>query len=172
MSTIALVALKIGFLALLWIFIFYVAQVIKVDMFGRKISEEELASESAAAERTSKRAERRRRREERRKAKQNAKQGRATRIVVSDGPNAGVWAPLPMTGAVLLGRSNNATIDIMDDYASSRHARVYDHDGVWVIEDLKSTNGTYVNGQQIVQPTIVSTEDSIRIGRTHLALEA
>ena len=170
MSTLALVALKIGFLALIWIFIFYLAQVIRGDMFGRKVSAEELASESAAAERTSKRQERRKLRKERKDPKAAAK-NRASRIVVTDGPNAGIWAPLPMTGAVLLGRSNNATIDIMDDYASSRHARVYDHDGVWVIEDLKSTNGTYVNGQQIVAPTIISPEDNIRIGRTHLALE-
>lgn len=166
MSTLTLIALKVAFLILMWLFIFFIAQVIRGDIFGRAVSAAELADASADAAGASE-PEPKPKKTRRKKRDKN----RATRITVLDGEAAGVWAPLPVTGAVLIGRSSEATIDIADDYASSRHARVYDHHGVWVIEDLDSTNGTFINGQQISQPTIISPKDSIRIGRTHLALE-
>lgn len=158
-SSLLLAVLKIVFLALMWIFIFFIGQVIRTDLFGRKVTSEELADVSAEAS-----AHEGRRRSRRR--------SRPTHLVVTDGSAQGASASLPRTGAILIGRSTNADIDIEDDYASSRHARVYNHSGVWVIEDLQSTNGTYVNGHQITQPTIIGAEDSVRIGRTHLVLEA
>ena len=166
MSTLTLIALKIAFLILIWLFIFFISQVIRGDIFGRAVSAAELAGASAQANGT-----RTPEPKPKKKHKQKNDKHHATKITVLDGQAAGIWAPLPATGAVLIGRSTQATIDIADDYASSRHARVYDHNGVWVIEDLDSTNGTFINGQQISQPTIISTKDSIRIGRTHLALE-
>lgn len=165
MSTLLLVILKIAFLALLWFFIFLVAQVIRTDMFGRVATAEDLAAvsggEPAAAPR--KRFGRK---------EQQTETPLPSKLEVTSGRAEGTWAPLPGDGtAILIGRSADASIDINDDYASSRHARVYSQDGEWIVEDLDSTNGTYVNGQQIQAPTIIGLEDTIRIGRTQLMLE-
>ena len=58
-----------------------------------------------------------------------------------------------------------------DDYVSTRHARVIDSEQGLYVEDLGSTNGTYVNGQRITAPTFISMQDTLRIGKTILRLE-
>ena len=59
-----------------------------------------------------------------------------------------------------------------DDYASAQHAQLFaDESGTWMIEDLHSTNGTYVNEARIQAPTVVGAADVVRIGRTFIRLE-
>ena len=90
--------------------------------------------------------------------------------MVVAGRAAGVAVPL--NGLIQIGRSADSTVDIDDDYASSHHARLWQQDdGGWVIEDLQSTNGTYVNGKQVVEPTKVTVGDVVRIGKTLMRLE-
>ncbi len=74
-------------------------------------------------------------------------------------------------GATIIGRSADCHIILDDDYVSTRHARVVASDEGLYVEDLGSTNGTYVNGQRITAPTAVGLADTIRIGKTILKLE-
>ena len=71
---------------------------------------------------------------------------------------------------ITIGRANDATLVLTDDYASSRHARLFPQDGQWIVEDLGSTNGTYLDRQKVTQPTPVPVGVPIRIGKTVLEL--
>ena len=71
---------------------------------------------------------------------------------------------------ITIGRADDATLVLTDDYASSRHARLFPQDGRWIVEDLGSTNGTYLDRQKVTQPTPVPVGVPIRIGKTVLEL--
>lgn len=157
MSSLVLVALKVGFLVLMWLFILFVVNTIRVDLFGRHVSAEELV---AANEKPSLR-------------RQTRGSSTPTKITITTGRAAGASAPLPSgNDEIMLGRTSAADLDVDDDYASSRHARVWRDEQGWVVEDLLSTNGTYVNGQKISQPTRIGVGDVVRIGRSQMQLEA
>lgn len=157
MSEIAVTVLKVAFLALLWLFILSATSVIRTDMFGRSVEASELSPQPEPV------------RESRRRRRRNRQ---PTRLVITNGPQEGVAADLA-DGLVLIGRSSECQIILDDDYVSTRHARVaVDQTGGFFVEDLGSTNGTYVNGRRLTHPTAVTPDDSIRIGRTVLKLEA
>ncbi len=67
-----------------------------------------------------------------------------------------------------LGRSGSADVPIDDSFASASHARIYPSARGVFIEDLGSTNGTYVNGRQITRPLQLEVDDTVRIGDTEL----
>ena len=69
-----------------------------------------------------------------------------------------------------LGRADDSTVVLTDDYASGRHARLVPGDGVWVLEDLGSTNGTYLAGSKVAAPTPVPLGQPIKIGKTVMEL--
>jgi pSer/pThr/pTyr-binding forkhead associated (FHA) protein len=72
---------------------------------------------------------------------------------------------------ISLGRAHDSTIVLDDDYASSRHARIYpDRDGQWIVEDLGSTNGTYLDRTRLTTPTPIQPGSPIRIGKTVIEL--
>ncbi len=71
---------------------------------------------------------------------------------------------------ITIGRADDATLVLSDDYASTRHARLFPQDGQWLVEDLGSTNGTYLDRQKVTQPTPVPIGVPIRIGKTVLEL--
>ena len=71
---------------------------------------------------------------------------------------------------ITMGRANDATLVLNDDYASSRHARIFPQDGQWLVEDLGSTNGTYLDRQKVTRPTPVPVGVPVRIGKTVLEL--
>ena len=66
--------------------------------------------------------------------------------------------------------THDHTLVLNDDYASSRHARIFPQDGQWIVEDLGSTNGTYLDRQKVTRPTPVPLGVPIRIGKTVLEL--
>jgi pSer/pThr/pTyr-binding forkhead associated (FHA) protein len=77
----------------------------------------------------------------------------------------------PLDGQpVTIGRGSDCQIKLDDDYSSTRHARVFLSDGQWWVEDLGSTNGTYLDGQRITRPVQAEIGGSIRIGRTTLTI--
>lgn len=156
MSELVVTLLKVLFLALLWVFILSAASVIRTDLFGRTVQASELPRQLE---------EPTRQRRERRRARQ------APRAVeVTNGQAEGRRADL-VSGPVLIGRSSDCAILLDDDYVSTRHARIEaDSSGGYYVEDLGSTNGTYVNGQRITAPTTITLVDSVRIGRTVLKL--
>jgi len=93
----------------------------------------------------------------------------ARQLVVVDGAAAGTSVDL--TGEpITIGRADDSTIRLTDDYVSTRHARLVQQDDSWLIEDLGSTNGTYVDRQRVTSPTPVAPGVPIRIGKTVLEL--
>ncbi len=90
--------------------------------------------------------------------------------MVVEGALAGTTVAL-QGQVITLGRAHDSTIVLDDDYASSRHARIYpDQTGQWTVEDLGSTNGTYLERQRLTQPTPLQVGVPIRIGRTVIEL--
>ena len=90
-------------------------------------------------------------------------------LVVTRGSLAGTTIPLG-EAPVTVGRAQDSTLVLDDDYASGRHARLYPKDGTWYVEDLGSTNGTYVDRQKVTAPTPVPLGVPVRIGKTALEL--
>ncbi|NYI71230.1 hypothetical protein GGQ54_001790 [Naumannella cuiyingiana] len=155
-SAIAVTVIKVAFLALLWIFILICASIIRTDIFGRKVATADLPHADLDEPRRGRRRQR----------------GAPRRVVISNGPQAGIEADLA-GGVVRIGRSSDCQLILDDDYVSTRHGQVTVRpDGIIVAEDLGSTNGTYVNGQRITQPTQLTPADTLRIGRTQLKLDS
>ncbi|KOG91204.1 hypothetical protein ADK38_04470, partial [Streptomyces varsoviensis] len=96
--------------------------------------------------------------------------GAPSKLVVSEGTLAGTTVAL-QGQTISLGRAHDSTIVLDDDYASSRHARIYpDRDGKWIVEDLGSTNGTYLDRTRLTTPTPIPLGAPIRIGKTVIEL--
>mgnify|MGYP002652692304 CR=1 FL=1 len=88
-----------------------------------------------------------------------------SRIVITSGPKAGL--ELPLTGEPLtIGRSSESGLVIRDDYTSSHHARLLLRGDAWAIQDLESTNGTFVDGKRITSATPLRIGQPVRIGTT------
>ncbi|MGW0374683.1 FHA domain-containing protein FhaB/FipA, partial [Streptomyces coeruleorubidus] len=93
-----------------------------------------------------------------------------TKLVVTEGTLTGTTVAL-QGQTITLGRAHDSTIVLDDDYASSRHARIYpDRDGQWIVEDLGSTNGTYLDRNRLTTPTPIALGAPIRIGKTVIEL--
>jgi pSer/pThr/pTyr-binding forkhead associated (FHA) protein len=89
--------------------------------------------------------------------------------VVTAGAQAGVRVELGAT-PITIGRAGENTIALEDDYVSGRHARVYPHEGSWVVEDLGSTNGTFLGTTRVTSPVVIPSGGTIRIGKSELEL--
>ncbi|MDR7294568.1 FHA domain-containing protein [Arthrobacter sp. HMSC06H05] len=90
-------------------------------------------------------------------------------LVVVEGPGAGTSVRLAAS-PILLGRAQEASLVLMDDYASSRHARLFPQGTRWFLEDLGSTNGTYVDEVQLTRAQPIEVGQRIRIGKTVMEL--
>ncbi len=91
----------------------------------------------------------------------------SARLVIDDDP-ARVWRLSPVT---TIGRSADNTIAIDDDFASVRHARLVFRGGQWWLEDMRSTNGTWLNGNRLSAPTPLHPGDTIAVGTQHYRFE-
>lgn len=88
---------------------------------------------------------------------------------VTGGPLAGTRITLS-DQTILIGRADDSTLVLTDDFASSRHARLTQREGQWYVEDLGSTNGTYLDQQRVQGPLAVAPGQPIRIGATVIEL--
>ena len=87
------------------------------------------------------------------------------------GPLAGTTLPLRASGT-LIGRSPECALVLDDDYASGRHARIFQgDDGTWQVEDLRSTNGTFLGATRLTEPREVAVGSVLRIGQTVVELQ-
>jgi pSer/pThr/pTyr-binding forkhead associated (FHA) protein len=105
----------------------------------------------------------------RRQEQPKAQSKKARTLVVTDGPLAGTTLPLTQQ-PVTIGRADGSTLVISDDYVSSNHARLVPDGDTWMLEDLGSTNGTFLDRQRVTQATPVPIGTPIRIGKTVLEL--
>jgi len=76
----------------------------------------------------------------------------------------------PLTEEVTLGRAAGCQVTLDDTYASQLHARVFQRDGTVYVEDLGSTNGTYLNRTKVTGPMVLQRGDKLQIGNTVLEL--
>ncbi|WP_345066192.1 FHA domain-containing protein FhaB/FipA [Leifsonia kafniensis] len=201
MSELTLLVLRLGFLLLLWLFIFGIVYALRSDLFGRRVrkmnpdaaaapvaSPEPLysaapapsaplppfvaptpagaaltepvgahsprsASPSPASSGHSVKA-----------TTQNA-----SRLVITSGPKVGTEFPLTAE-SITIGRSTDSSLVIRDDYTSTHHARLMLWNGEWMIQDLDSTNGTFLSGARVVVPTPVPLNAPVKIGATTFEL--
>ncbi len=168
MSELTLVLIRFAYLAILWILVLSCISVIRSDMFGARVAREGARTGSSARQRPEKRSEKRSEKRARSKPAK-ARRGAPTQVVIVEGGNAGEAVPLDQA-PLLIGRGNDAAIRLDDDYASTRHARIASSGEQWYVEDLGSTNGTYVGSSRITQPTALQLGTRVRIGKTVLEL--
>ncbi|MFI1355047.1 FHA domain-containing protein [Streptomyces sp. NPDC020898] len=173
MSELTLTVMRLGFLAVLWLFVIVAVQVIRSDLFGTRVTQRGSRRDSgrqqqAAARQTA--APPQQRQQQPSSGGGRQRRGAPSKLVVSEGTLTGTTVAL-QGQTVTLGRAHDSTIVLDDDYASSRHARIYpDRDGQWIVEDLGSTNGTYLDRTRLTTPTPIPLGAPIRIGKTVIEL--
>ena len=165
------VALKFGFLAVLYLFLLWVARSALRDLRGRDrahppgysaaagagpgyaSSPDATGLQSASALGRSNVA------------------SRAPRLVVARASGHYAGMIYDLDGDLVLGRGDHAEIRLEDPFASSRHARIYEQAGTLVVEDLRSTNGTYLNEELLDTPRPLHPGDHLRIGESEFVFE-
>ena len=179
MSELTLLLLRIGFLLLLWAFVFVVVYSMRADLFGVRVRRmPEPASDAGApavASPTPRSAAPAAAPISPPGTARPGKKGAAattesvSRIVITSGPKAGLELPLthePLT----IGRSTESGLVIRDDYTSSHHARLVLWGEQWMIQDLDSTNGTWHDGARVQAPTPVTIGAPMKVGATTFEL--
>jgi pSer/pThr/pTyr-binding forkhead associated (FHA) protein len=160
MNALTLTLIRLAFLAVLWLFVIAAVGVVRTDLFGpsrrRKQPRKARAPRPAPAPAP-------------RRPTARSSRSAPHEVVVTGGALTGTIIPLAET-QITIGRADDATLVLTDDYASTRHARIFPQDGQWLVEDLGSTNGTYLDRQKVTQPTQVPVGVPIRIGKTVLEL--
>jgi pSer/pThr/pTyr-binding forkhead associated (FHA) protein len=189
-SELTLLVLRFGFLLILWLFVFGIVYALRTDLFGRrvrKLPEAQAAgspfpsapgtagppgavpsaspgrpmqappvSTLPAGANTA-------------GGGRNASVQTASRLVITSGPRQGTELPLghdPIT----IGRSSESGLVIRDDYTSTHHARLLLWNDEWMIQDLDSTNGTFLDGRRVTVPTQIPLDTPIKIGTTTFEL--
>jgi hypothetical protein len=160
MNALELTLVRIGFLLVLWLFVIAAVGVVRTDMFGPASQRRRRSATRPTAPS--------------RQPEPTAKPARPSRsvpqqLLVTAGALAGTSLGLT-DQQITIGRADDATLVLSDDYASTRHARLFPQDGQWLVEDLGSTNGTYLDRQKVTRPTPVPIGVPIRIGKTVLEL--
>ena len=167
MSELAVTLLRLGYLVLLWVFVLSALGVLKSDLYGTKITTRgggvfarraphtPSGGTASAAPAT---------------APAPRRGSGPTRLVVTEGPLRGTTLPLT-TSAILIGRALSCTLVLDDDYSSSRHARIFPQGDQWLVEDLGSTNGTFLGTVRVEAPTPILPGAHVRIGQSVVELQ-
>ncbi|MCX4408576.1 FHA domain-containing protein [Streptomyces sp. NPDC059837] len=173
MSELTLTVMRLGFLAVLWLFVIVAVQVIRSDLFGTRVTQRGSRRDASRPQQAARQATPPPQRQQAPPSGGSGgrqRRGAPTKLVVSEGTLTGTTVAL-QGQTITLGRAHDSTIVLDDDYASSRHARIYpDRDGQWIVEDLGSTNGTYLDRSRLTTPTPVPLGAPIRIGKTVIEL--
>ncbi|MGO2653854.1 FHA domain-containing protein FhaB/FipA [Corynebacterium casei] len=153
MDSVIMSGLRIGLLILLWLFILVALNAMRRDANKAAGSYQALKAEPAAP-----------------RVKGRTVSAREIKII--DGPLAGSHMALSGLEDFTLGRAQDCDFVLGDDYASSRHARLFRRGSQWFVEDLESRNGTFVGGSRIDQPEHVGVNSDIKLGRSTVRLVA
>jgi pSer/pThr/pTyr-binding forkhead associated (FHA) protein len=165
MSELTLTIIRLGLLVLLWVFVFSVVGVLRGDLYGTRV----------VSRTPGRRADRRAAKPPRTKQpaprpKPKARKSRVpSSLTVTEGPLAGTSLRLRDAGT-LIGRNPECALVLDDDFASGRHARIFEKDGGWFVEDLGSTNGTFLGAQRLTEPMPVEVGSVLRVGKTVVEL--
>jgi hypothetical protein len=159
MNELSLTIIRVAFLAVLWLFVIAAIGVVRTDLLGGP----------STTARRSKARQAQAPRQSRPARPPRPGRGSPRILMVTAGALKGTSLDLAQQ-QITLGRANDATLVLNDDYASSRHARIFPQDGQWIVEDLGSTNGTYLDRQKVTRPMPVPLGVPIRIGKTVLEL--
>lgn len=160
MSELALFLVRIGFVAVLWIFILSLLSVIRADLYGRKVISK-IASKRAPQLIGSSGA-----------SLGITDDSMPTHIAMVTGRDAGTQIVIDGNREFLIGRAGNSDVVIADDFASSMHAKLVLVGEDWVLQDLNSTNGTFLDGKRVTTPQTVKPGMTIRIGTTTFELRS
>jgi len=172
-SELTLLVLRIVFIVVLWLFVFFIVYALRSDLFGqraRKLPTDQQAAQAQAAQAAPAAA--------RPAAAPAAPRtpppasgvtSPPSRLVITKGAKSGLEMPLS-DGPLTIGRSSESNLIIRDDYTSTHHARLMLWNGQWVIQDLDSTNGTFVSGERVSAPTPVPIGTTVTIGTTSFEL--
>jgi FHA domain len=159
----ASVALKFGFLAVMYLFLLWVARSARRDLRGSPAGRQEAGFPEAPPDAT---------------GMYSASAlgpidyaGRAPRLVVERAPGHEEGMIYDLDEDLVLGRGDGAQIRLEDPFASSRHARIYEQGNSVVVEDLGSTNGTYLNEELLQTPRPLHPGDRVRIGDSEFVFE-
>ena len=143
---------RAGFLALLWLFVLVALRVVRSDLYAASGLRAIVSGGRGAPRRGG--------------------GGRTARqLLVTDGALAGTRVTLDAR-PILIGRADDSTLVLDDDYASTRHARIALQGEEWYVEDLGSTNGTYLDRAKVTGPTRVPLGVPVRIGKTVIELRS
>jgi pSer/pThr/pTyr-binding forkhead associated (FHA) protein len=145
MPVFVLTVLKIAFLALLYFFVWRAVRAVVLDLYGPR-------EQRPAVGRSRSRPQRRGR-------------GAPSKLVVLDA-TGNRTSTHKLSGTLEIGRDPACAIRPNDTYLSQQHARIFNRNGSWLVEDLGSTNGTYLNQQKVTVPSQISPGDRIRVGKT------
>ncbi len=150
MSELALTLLRMGFLALLWIFIYAILRLMRQDLnrVDSKYSSKSAVSPNDLS-----------------KTRSGAKVNKVV-VITED-----FEKEYELRDGMSFGRSNEASVQIEDDYASSKHAQMRNDNGSWIYEDLGSTNGSWQDRKRISGPVRIKRGTTIKIGNTELRFE-
>ena len=155
-SPLAIQLMRFAFLALLWLFIYGMVRVIRTELRTSGAPKVPVSNRPKKARRTN-------------SGENRLPRGALSQLIVTEGALAGTR--IALTGKpILIGRANDSTLVLTDDYASTRHARISETNNVWYLEDLGSTNGTYVGQSKVNGPIPLEAGVVIRIGKTAMEL--
>ena len=169
MSELALFIVRLGFVAVLWIFVFSIISVIRADLFGQKVVSRVAAANapevvSAPVGNTAPFASTP-------TLVSEPTGSTATKLVIIEGDKTGQMVRLERR-EITLGRSPDSDLIVDDEYASTHHAKLGLINNDWLIQDLNSTNGTYLDGGRVGTPAVVKLNTSVRVGKTVFELRA
>ena len=152
------VALQFGFLAVLYLFLLWVVRSARRDLAGGANADVPMAGGAAAQP-------------SRERGGMDLRQGIRPRLVVVAAMNFQPGTEFEIGDSATMGRAPSADVPIEDPFASSAHARIFPRGQFMYIEDMGSTNGTYLNGRQLRRPEQLKTADTVRIGETEYRYE-
>ncbi|MFV0632981.1 FHA domain-containing protein [Demequina sp.] len=170
MSELSITLLRFGFLILLWALVLSAIGVLRADLYGTRVTtrgrgrqarrhdgpRDKVAamSRSATGVRT---------------GSISTRDDAVAHLAVTSGALKGTTIPLG-TAPIMVGRSPTCTLVIDDDYCSAKHCRIFPEDGGWKVEDLGSTNGTFLDNQRVDDPMPFKRGDKLRLGATTVEL--
>lgn len=154
MSPFVLSVLKYSLLVLLYFFVFRAVRSVAVEIAGRRRERGTTQMRSPSTAPPAK----------------SSKGGKPPTQLVVHEADGGKARTVRLKGSVEIGRRDGCAVRLSDTYVSQVHARLYGENGAWYVEDLGSTNGTFLNDARVSSPVEVHAGDVVKVGKTVLEL--